>query len=63
VVKPGIVYTTFHFPETAINLLTGNVGDEYTITPENKLLPSILKNQHFEYLKIIKFKYLIDPPP
>jgi formate dehydrogenase major subunit len=37
-VKPGVLYTTFHFPETSINYLTGNVGDEYTITPEYKVV-------------------------
>jgi formate dehydrogenase major subunit len=37
-VKPGVLYTTFHFPETSINYLTGNVGDEYTLTPEYKVV-------------------------
>ncbi len=37
-VKPGVLYTTFHFPESAINSLTGNVGDEYTLTPEYKVV-------------------------
>jgi formate dehydrogenase major subunit len=37
-VKPGVLYTTFHFPETSINYLTGNVGDEYTLTPEYKVI-------------------------
>jgi formate dehydrogenase major subunit len=38
IVKPGVIYTTFHFPEAAINLLTSNVGDEYTLTPEYKVV-------------------------
>lgn len=38
VVKQGVVYTTFHFPETALNLLTGNVGDQFTLTPEYKVV-------------------------
>ena len=38
IVKPGIIYTTFHFPEAAINFLTSNVGDEYTLTPEYKVV-------------------------
>ncbi|MCU0456163.1 MAG: formate dehydrogenase subunit alpha [Bacteroidales bacterium] len=38
IVKPGVVYTTFHFPETGINFLTGSVGDEYTLTPEYKVV-------------------------
>jgi len=38
VVKPGVIYTTFHFPETAINFLTSGVGDEFTLTPEYKIV-------------------------
>jgi len=38
IVKPGVIYTTFHFPESAINLLTSSVGDEYTLTPEYKVV-------------------------
>jgi formate dehydrogenase major subunit len=38
VVKPGVVYTTFHFPEAAINFLTSGIGDEFTLTPEYKVV-------------------------
>ncbi len=38
VVKPGVIYTTFHFPETAINFLTSGIGDEFTLTPEYKVV-------------------------
>lgn len=37
-VKPGVVRTTFHQPEIFINIITGNVGDEYTLTPEYKVV-------------------------
>jgi formate dehydrogenase major subunit len=37
-VKPGVLYTTFHFPEASINHLTSNVGDEFTLTPEFKVV-------------------------
>ena len=37
-VKPGVVRTTFHQPEIFINMVTGNVGDEYTLTPEYKVV-------------------------
>ena len=37
-VKPGIVRTTFHQPEIFINLITGNVGDKETLTPEYKVV-------------------------
>ncbi len=38
VVKPGVIYTTFHFPDTAINFLTSGIGDEFTLTPEYKVV-------------------------
>ena len=37
-VKSGVVRTTFHQPEIFINMITGNVGDEYTLTPEYKVV-------------------------
>jgi formate dehydrogenase major subunit len=37
-VKPGVLYTTFHFPDAGINFLTSGVGDEYTLTPEYKIV-------------------------
>ncbi len=37
-VKPGVLYTTFHFPEASINYLTSGVADEYTLTPEYKVV-------------------------
>ena len=38
VVKAGVIYTTFHFPEASINYLTSSVGDEFTLTPEYKIV-------------------------
>jgi formate dehydrogenase major subunit len=38
IVKPGVVYTTFHFPEASINYLTSGIADEYTLTPEYKVV-------------------------
>ena len=37
-VKPGVVRTTFHQPEIFINMITGNIGDEFTMTPEYKVV-------------------------
>ena len=37
-VSPGVLYTSFHFPEAAINHLTSDVGDEFTLTPEFKVV-------------------------
>lgn len=37
-VKRGVLRTTFHQPEVFINILTGNVGDKETMTPEYKVV-------------------------
>ena len=36
--KPGVLRTTFHQPEVFINIITGNVGDKETLTPEYKVV-------------------------
>jgi formate dehydrogenase major subunit len=42
-----VLYTTFHFPETSLNTLTGNVGDQYTLTPEYKLVSAGIRKSLF----------------
>lgn len=37
-VKPGILYTTFHYPEIAINHLTSGIFDQEAMTPEYKVV-------------------------
>ena len=37
-VKPGVLFTTFHFPEIAINHLTSDVFEQVTMTPEFKVV-------------------------
>ena len=37
-VKPGILYTTFHFPEIMVNYITGNACCEDTMCPEYKVV-------------------------
>ena len=37
-VKPGILFTTFHFPEIAINHLTSSIFDQESMTPEYKVV-------------------------
>lgn len=37
-VKPGILYTTFHFPELMINRITGDGHDADTMCPEYKVV-------------------------
>jgi formate dehydrogenase major subunit len=37
-VRPGVLFTTFHFPEVAINHLTSGVFDQDSMTPEYKVV-------------------------
>lgn len=37
-VKPGILSTTFHFPELQLNLVTSDVSDEIAMCPEYKVV-------------------------
>ncbi|MFP6807154.1 MAG: formate dehydrogenase subunit alpha [Pseudomonadales bacterium] len=42
-VKPGIVFTTFHFPEQMVNNVTSAVVDEETMCPEYKVIAVDIK--------------------
>jgi formate dehydrogenase major subunit len=37
-VRPGVLFTTFHFPEVAINHLTSGIFDQDSMTPEYKVV-------------------------
>jgi len=37
-VQPGILFTTFHFPEAAINHITSGIFDQDAMTPEYKVV-------------------------
>lgn len=37
-VKPGILSTTFHFPELQLNLVTSDISDEIAMCPEYKVV-------------------------
>ncbi len=37
-VRPGVLFTTFHFPEIAINHLTSGICDQESMTPEYKVV-------------------------
>ena len=37
-VKPGILYTTFHFPDNLVNVVTSSECDEDTMCPEYKVV-------------------------
>jgi formate dehydrogenase major subunit len=37
-IRPGVLFTTFHFPEIAINHLTSGIFDQESMTPEYKVV-------------------------
>jgi predicted molibdopterin-dependent oxidoreductase YjgC len=37
-VAPGVLFTTFHFPELMVNRVTGDVTDKHTKCPEYKVV-------------------------
>jgi formate dehydrogenase major subunit len=37
-VRPGVIYTTFHFPEQLVNYVTSNVQDADSLCPEYKVV-------------------------
>ena len=38
IVNPGVLFTTFHFPEIMVNNITGDSHDEETLCPEYKVV-------------------------
>jgi formate dehydrogenase major subunit len=52
IVKKGVLYTTFHFPEASINYLTSNVSDQYTMTPEYKVVAVDFQKSFYGKLKM-----------
>ncbi|MDD2735454.1 MAG: formate dehydrogenase subunit alpha [Desulfuromonadaceae bacterium] len=44
-INPSVLHTTFHFPQVAINHLTGCVGDLDTMTPEFKVIVVDVKRE------------------
>lgn len=42
-VKPGILSTTFHFPELMLNLVTSDISDEIAMCPEYKVVSCRIK--------------------
>ncbi len=43
-VEPGILFTTFHFPEFMVNCITGDGHDEQTLCPEYKVVSVDFEN-------------------
>lgn len=50
-VKPGILSTTFHFPEIMINNITGDVHDSEAMCPEYKVVAVRIRKSKGKYKK------------
>lgn len=42
-VKPGILSTTFHFPELMLNLITSSISDTEALCPEYKVVSARIR--------------------
>jgi formate dehydrogenase major subunit len=52
VVKPWVIYTTFHFPEAAINFLTSGIVMSLHSHPEYKVVAVDFENHFTGYLHV-----------
>ena len=50
-VKPGVLSTTFHFPEVLINELTGDVADSEAMCPEYKVVAVKIRKSKGKFAK------------
>lgn len=48
-VKPGVLSTTFHFPEIMVNLITSNVHDTEALCPEYKVVACDIRKSKGKY--------------
>ncbi len=51
-VKPGIVSTTFHFPEIMVNEITSDVHDSEALCPEYKVVSVRLRKSKGKFAKV-----------
>jgi len=51
-VKPGVMSTTFHFPEIMVNLITSDIHDSEAKCPEYKVVAVKIRKSKGEYAKV-----------
>lgn len=51
-VKPGVMSTTFHFPEIMVNLITSDVHDSEAKCPEYKVVAVKIRRSKGDYAKV-----------
>ena len=52
-VKPGILSTTFHFPEVMLNIITSNEHDSEALCPEYKIVAVNIRKSKGQYKKAV----------
>ena len=50
-VKPGILSSTFHFPEMMLNLITSSVSDSLAMCPEYKVVSCRIRKAKKTHLR------------
>jgi formate dehydrogenase major subunit len=60
-VKPGILYTTFHFPEAMVNNVTGQGCDADTLCPEYKVVAADVERITEGFIRKKKRKISVEP--
>ncbi|NDC43202.1 MAG: formate dehydrogenase subunit alpha, partial [Chitinophagia bacterium] len=50
-VKPGVLSSTFHFPEIMLNNITSSVADSEALCPEYKVVACNIRKSRGEYKK------------
>ncbi len=53
-VKPGILSTTFHFPEIMVNNITSDVHDSEAMCPEYKVVTVRIRKSKGKFNKVAK---------
>ncbi|MDP6909659.1 MAG: molybdopterin dinucleotide binding domain-containing protein, partial [Flavobacteriales bacterium] len=53
-VKPGILSTTFHFPEIMVNNITSDVHDSEAMCPEYKVVSVRIRKSKGKYKEAVK---------
>lgn len=52
-VKPGILSTTFHFPEVMLNIITSDEHDSEALCPEYKIVAVNIRKSKGQYKKAV----------
>jgi formate dehydrogenase major subunit len=55
-VKPGVLSTTFHFPDIMVNMITSDVHDSEAMCPEYKVVAVRIRKSKGKYRQLLQDK-------